>query len=175
MLDGRLTLNASVDATGTPACVIPSDSTGLTQSVEDCMSARFAKERFEDGAPWSASVPVVLRGGVLKLGERKPEAIVIESVETIRMPDAFDVLESLQTELHACVRGVEKGSGLKSLLVAARVGADGRTECVLATSAGVLPASVGDCAAGVLRAAKFPPPKRGSGLVLVPIIVLGGK
>jgi hypothetical protein len=59
------------------------------------------------------------------------------------------------------------------MIVAARVGADGRPQCALAASAGALPPQVGDCAASVLRAAKFPPPKRGSGLVLVPIIVLG--
>lgn len=171
MLDARLTLNASIDATGTPTCVIPSDHTGLTQDVEDCMSARFAKEKFDDGSPWSASVPVVIRAGTLKLGERRSDAVVIASVETIRMPDAFEVVESLETDLQACLRGIEKGSGLKSMLVAARIGADGRAQCALASSPGVLPEGVGACAAGVLRSAKFPPPKRGSGLVLVPILV----
>jgi hypothetical protein len=168
MLDGKLTLNASIDAAGTPTCVIPSDHTGLTQELEDCMSARFAKEKLETGAPWSVSVPIVLRGGTLSLGQPKAGAIAIESVETVRMPDAFDVLEAIEPDLQACVRG----SATRSLLVAARVGADGRPQCALATSRGALPAKVGECAANVLRGAKFPPPKRGSGLVLVPIIVL---
>jgi len=174
MLDGRLTLDASIDATGVPTCVIPSDDRGLTQDVEDCMSARFAKERFGDGAPWSASVPIVVRAGTVTLGERKPASLTIESVETVRMPDAFDVLESLEPALHACVRGADQ-DGLKSMLVAARIGADGRAQCALASSPGVLSPSVRECATGVLRAAKFPPPKRGSGLVLVPILVLGAK
>ena len=168
MTDARVTLNAAIDAAGTPACVIPSDRSGLTQDVEDCMAARLASERFDPGAPWSASVPVVIRGGALKLGERKADAATFESVETIRMPDAFDVLESLQPSLLACLRGA---SGVKSMLVAARVGADGRAVCALATSAGPLLAPARDCAAGVLRSATFPPPKRGSGLVLVPILL----
>jgi hypothetical protein len=133
------------------------------------MAARLASERFDAGAAWSVSVPIVLRGGTLKLGERRVDALTFESVETVRMPDAFDVLESLEPALLACMRG--QGGGAKSMLVAARVGADGRPQCALATSAGPLPAASGDCAAGVLRSAKFPPPKRGAGLVLVPILL----
>ena len=171
MVDGRVTLVASVDATGTPSCVIPSDHTGLTQDVEDCMSARLAAERFDAGPAWSASVPIVLRGGALKLGERKADASVLESVETIRMPDAFDTLDTLEAPLQACLQGVARSGGPKSMVVAARVGADGHPVCALATSAGHLPAAVGACAAGVLRGATFPAPKRGSGLVIVPLLL----
>lgn len=170
MLDGRLTLNASIDASGKATCVIPSDDTGLTQEVEDCMSSRFAKETFESAvAPWSAALPIVVRGGVVQLGDRPPAAIGIESIETYRMPDAFEVLESLVPELEACMNGLDASGGLRSVLVGARVGADGRTQCALASTSGSLPADVGDCAAGVLRGARFPPPKGGCGLVVVPI------
>jgi hypothetical protein len=169
MGDGKLTLNASIDATGKPVCVIPSDHTGVTQEVEDCMSARFAAQQLPAGAPWSASVPVAIRGGAVQPGERASDLASLDSVETFRMPDAFDTLESLEPALEACVRTLPPGSGVKGLLVGARVGADGRAQCALATSRGALPANVADCAAGVLRAAKFPPPKRGAGLVLVPI------
>jgi hypothetical protein len=174
MLDGKLTLNASIGGAGLPTCVIPSETTGVTQDVEDCMSARLGREKFEDGAPWSASVPIAIRGGKLQLGERKSSSVTIDSVETVRMPDAFEVLESLEPGLQACVRPA-KASGVKSMLVAARVGADGRVQCALASSPGVLPPDIGDCAAGVLRSATFPAPKRGSGLVLVPIILLGSR
>ncbi|MDB4938734.1 MAG: hypothetical protein JWP87_5706 [Labilithrix sp.] len=172
MTDGKLTLNASLDAHGKPMCVIPSEHTGLTQEVEDCMSAHFLTTSFDDGAPPAAVVPVVIRAGAVKLGEPTSGAAKIESVETVRMPDAFDVLESLEPELQACVRSIDKSSGLTGLLVGARVGADGRAQCALATSSGPLPPAVSDCAAGVLRGAKFPPPKKGSGVVLVPIGLL---
>ena len=171
MVDGRVTLVASVDASGTPSCVIPSDHQGLTQDVEDCMAARLTTERFDPGPAWSASVPIVLRAGALKLGERKADAAVLESVETIRMPDAFDTLDTLEGPLQACLHGVARSGGPKSMVVAARVGADGRPSCALATSAGNLPAAAGECAASVLRGAKFPAPKRGSGLVIVPLLL----
>jgi hypothetical protein len=175
MTDGKLTLNASIDASGKTTCVIPSDHTGLTQDVEDCMSARFAAETFDAGSAWSAVVPVVLRAGVLRRGESAGDAAVIDSVETVRMPDAFDVLEGLEPALQACMRSTDgrAGAGAHGLLVGARVGADGRPQCALASSTGPLPASVGECASAVLRNAKFPPPKRGSGIVLVPINVVG--
>lgn len=175
MTDGKLTLNASIDASGKTTCVIPSDHTGLTQDVEDCMSTRFAAEKFDEGTAWSAMVPIVLRAGVLHRGENAPDTAVIDSVETVRMPDAFEALEALEPALQACIRSADRSGGLHGLLVGARVGADGRPQCALASSAGALPASVGECASAVLRAAKFPPPKRGSGIVLVPINVVGTK
>ena len=175
MVNGKLTLNASIDASGTPVCVIPSDHTGLTQEVEDCMSARFAAKKLAPGAPWSVSVPVAVRGGAVQLGDRPSDAATIESVETFRMPDAFETLEALEPALQACVRGLGPGSNVKGLLVGARVGADGHPQCALATSRGTLPVTVADCAAGVLRGANFPPPKRGAGLVLVPIGFSGSR
>lgn len=171
MLDGKLTLNASVDASGKPTCVIPSYATGLTHEVEDCMSARFLEGSFAaTGAPWSAALPVVVRQGMVKLDDAAPAATGFESIETYRMPDAFEVLESLVPALQGCMQEAEKSSRLRSVLVGARVGTDGRAQCALATSAS-LPPKVSECAAGVLRGAKFPAPKGGAGLVLVPISV----
>jgi hypothetical protein len=173
MLDGKLTLNASVDASGKATCSIPTDDTGLTQEVEDCMSARLAAQSFDEGAPFSPSVPVVVRAGKVQLGARAAsESFGIESVETHRMPDAFDVIESLSSELAACLHGLDRSSGVRRLMVGARVATDGRAQCALASApAGDLPPAVADCAAGVLRRAKFPPPKGGEGLVLVPLNV----
>lgn len=175
MLDGRLTLHASVDARGKPSCVIPSSDTGLTQEVEDCMSAQLLDTTFTSGqgAPWSAALPIQVRGGVVQLGEPAAGTTGFESIETYRMPDAFEVLESLVPELQACMRGIDRSARLRSVLVGARVATDGRTQCALAASES-LPAQVGECAAGVLRGAKFPPPRGGPGLVLVPI-TLGSK
>jgi hypothetical protein len=168
MADGKLTLNASIDDHGVPGCVIPSDDTGLTQEVEDCMSARLAAERFEPGAPFATAVPVAVRSGSVELGARTSVTVGIESVETHRMPDAFDVLESLVPELQACVRAASspERAGPSSILVGARVKTDGRTECALATPA--IP-DVSACTTRVFLGAKFPPPKGGPGLVLVPI------
>jgi hypothetical protein len=181
MTDGKVTLHASIDGAGKPTCVIPSDHTGLTQDVEDCMTTCFAAETFEAGAPWSATLAIVLRAAKLRRGEpAAADPPVIDSVETVRMPDAFDVLEGLEPALQACLRRsdgdaarVGGGGAVRGMLVGARVGADGRPQCALASSTGPLPAGVGECAAGVLRAAKFPPPRRGSGIVLVPINVVG--
>ena len=174
MTAGKVTLNASIDAAGSTTCVVPSDGTGITQEVSDCMSARLAKEKFDDGPAWTFAVPVVLHAGAVELGERSPDVFGIESIETVRMPDAFDRAESLLPQLEACLRGVDRSGGLHRILVGARVAADGRTECALAISAGALPAKAGDCSAAVLRNATFPPPKRGPGpgLVLVPINLL---
>ncbi len=170
MLDGKLTMNASIDAAGTTTCVIPTDDTGLTQEVEDCMSSRFAAQSFEAGSSWSVSVPIVVRAGKVQLGASGSDALGFESVETHRMPDAFEALEALVPELEACAREIDRSSGVRTMMVGARIAMDGRTQCALASaSSGVLPANAADCAAGVLRSATFPPPKGGPGLVLVPI------
>jgi hypothetical protein len=170
MLDGKLTLNASVDATGRTTCTIPTDDTGLTQEVEDCMSARLTAEKFDPDAMWTAVVPIAVRGGVVGLGERATGTAGIESVETHRMPDAFEVLESLVPELQSCIRELDKSTGVQTIIVGARVGLDGRPTCALASpNAGVLPPKISACATSAFASAKFPPPKGGPGLVLVPI------
>lgn len=176
MLAGKLTLNASIDASGKATCVIPTEDTGLTKEVEDCMSERLAAERFDAGPAWTVAVPVAVRGGKVQLGSRAPESVELGSVETYRMADAFDVLESLVPELQACIRELDRSSGVRSVMVGARVGTDGRTQCALATGAPAdLPAQTSDCTENVLRQARFPPPSGGPGLILVPITVMRGK
>jgi hypothetical protein len=169
MVDGRVTLNATVDASGKPSCAIASGATGLTQEVEDCMAARLGAEMFDEGAPWAAVVPVAVRKNAVQLGERTASQLLVENVETRNMPDAFEALEALVPDLQRCLSAVDRSTGVRNILVAARVGADGRPQCALANSFSALPPQVAECSAGVLRAAKFPPPKRGAGVVLVPI------
>jgi hypothetical protein len=170
MLDGKLTLNASIDRAGKTSCVIPTDDTGLTQEVEDCMSSKLLAAKVGDASTPIVSIPVAVRGGSVGLGERASGSFGIESVETHRMPDAFEVIENVLPEIQVCVREQDRSSGVSSVVVGARVGTDGRTQCALATAtSGALTRKVGDCAANTLRAAKFPPPKGGTGLVLVPI------
>ncbi len=170
MLDGKLTMSATIDAAGRTTCVIPVDDKGLTQEVEDCMSARFAAERFGEGPATTVEVPVVVRGGKVSLGSQTRTEGGLDSVETHRMPDAFEEIETLLPELQTCTRRIDRNSAVRSLVVGARVGTDGRTSCALASGAPTaLPADVADCAADVFRRAKFPPPTGGPGLVLVPI------
>ena len=170
MLDGKLTLVASIDARGKTTCAIPIDDTGLTQEVEDCMSARFTKESFEADLPWAAALPIAVRGGKVVLGAPSSNVMAIESVETHRMPDAFDTLEALVPDLLACARDRDPSAGVRGMIVGARVATDGRTQCAVATAtSGALPAKTSACATGVFERAKFPPPKGGTGLVLVPV------
>ncbi len=176
MLAGKLTLNASIDASGKATCVIPTEDVGLTKEVEDCMSERLAAERFDAGPAWTVAVPVAVRGGKVQLGARAAESAELGSVETYRMADAFDVLESLVPELQSCIRELDRSSGVRSVMVGARVGVDGRTQCALATgSPAILPAQTSECAESALRQARFPPPSGGPGLILVPITVMRGK
>jgi hypothetical protein len=169
MLDGKLTLNASFDASGKATCAIPTEVTGITQEVEDCMSDRLAAASLGSGEPFTEVVPVVLHGGKLGLGERDGSA-TLESVETRRMPDAFDVLESLVPQLERCIHSLDRSSAIRSIVVAANVGSSGKAQCVLASpSSGGLPESVSACARAAFESAKFPPPTRGSGVILVPL------
>jgi len=174
MVDGKLTLNASVEASGKVSCVIPTEDSGLTQEVEDCMSAQLAETQLAaSNEPWSIAMPVVVKGGAVQPGVAvaAPTTTGIESVETHRMADAFDALEALLPDLQACMRDVDRGtsgtSGPKQIVVGARVGTDGKTSCALAT--GSLPPKVNACATSLLVKTKFPPPKGGPGLILVPI------
>lgn len=69
MLSGRATLDVSIDSSGKAACVVVSDDTGLTQEVEDCMSARMTREAFKsNGSTWSTEIPVVVKDGKVSLG-----------------------------------------------------------------------------------------------------------
>lgn len=174
MLDGRLTMTASIDASGRTACVVPTGVSGLTRDVADCMSARFDAERFGEGPQATASVRVAVRGGKVEPDTRARENNLLESVETYRMPNAFDVLESLVPELQTCVHGLDPASGVRSVLVGARVAPDGRTQCAVASGwPSALPASAEECATRTFRRATFPPPAGGPGIILVPIALVG--
>lgn len=174
MRDGRVTLNASFDAAGKTTCVIPSQDSGLTHEVESCMASAFAKQSFpasDDGRGWNAAVPVVVRAGAVQLGEKVPDWSIGAGPETWHMPDAFEAVEALLPALESCLKGVERARGLRSVMVGARISADGRPECALASASAGIPPAVADCSAAVLRGAKFPPPKGGPGLVVVPLII----
>lgn len=172
MLDGRLTLNASIDASGKAPCVIVTDAMGVTQEVQDCMAERFAAEHF-DGSAALASVRVALAAGKLALGTKAPEASGLQTVETFRMPDAFEVLDSLLPELEGCIRGVDRAGNVRSIVVGARVATSGTTQCALAMSSPEpLPPNAAQCAENVFRRATFPPPAKGPGLILVPMTLV---
>lgn len=168
MRDGRVTLHASVDASGRASCVVPSDAMGITADVQDCMAQRVGSERFTPPGA-SLRVPLALRGGELALAEEKATSLALSSVETRRMPDAFDVLEELLPKMQACVEKSDPAGRPKSLLVAARVASDGRPTCALTATNETSSPALSECTTGVLRTATFPPPKGGPGLVLVPI------
>ena len=160
MADAQITLDASFNARGDATCAIPRDDAGFTQDVADCMAAALGKASVAR-AESVVSMRIVARSSTLSLGPPVAASALLANVETVRMPDAFDVLESLEPALGACVL---RGGGT-SLVVSARVGSTGVPECALATGA----RAAAECAATVLRNAKFPPPKRGSGVVVVPI------
>jgi hypothetical protein len=117
-------------------------------------------------------VPIAVKGGVVELGKRAPTS-EIGSVETHRMDDAFDELEKLTPKLSACTHGMDASHGVDALIVAARVARDGTTQCaVAAPNAGALPPNVAECSIRAFLDAKFPPPKGGPGLILVPISIV---
>src|SRR5688500_3091988 len=97
MLSGRATLDVSIDSTGKPACVVVGDDTGLTQEVEDCMSARMSRETFKsNGATWATEIPILVKDGKVSLGPPATNAPALETVETHGLPDsAHEVVEAL--------------------------------------------------------------------------------
>lgn len=174
MADGKLTLLASIDASGRTTCVVPTDDTGLTQEVEDCMSARLARETYAPGRAWSFELPIAVRSGAVGLGKETtgPE---IEDISAHGLPDAGKVVESLLPRLSECVQPVDKSSGLRVIHIGARVGSDGRVSCAVAASAGAVPEEVRTCSRSTLESAKFNAPKSGAGLVSIPVKILGAK
>jgi hypothetical protein len=177
MGSGKVTLNVAIGRDGNTTCVVPSDDTGLTQEVEDCMGERVARESFKsNGGTWATEIPVIVKGGKLSLGPAVAAAPALETVETHGLPDsAHEVVEALLPELHGCTEGIDKSAGLRVVHVGARVGKDGRVECALASSASPLPAKVRECAAGAIAQARFPAPRSAVGLVSVPVKVLSRK
>ncbi len=174
MADGKLTLLASVDGSGKTTCVVPTDDTGLTQEVEDCMSARLGRETFAPGRSWSFELPVAVRSGAVSLG-KETTGPVIEEVSEHGVPDASKVVERLLPKLSECVQPVEKSSGLRVIHLGARVASDGRVSCTVATGAGTVPEEVRTCSKNTLEAARFGAPKSGAGLVAIPMKILGAR
>jgi len=171
MMSGKVTWLASVDASGRPTCVVPLDDTGLTQEVEDCMSARLERERFTPGAPWSFELPIVASDDGVRLG-RETTGPVIEDVSEHGLPDASEVISSLLPKLTDCVQPLDKSKELRVIHVGARVGADGTVTCALATAtSSSVPEEVRDCTEAVLKEARFKAPRSGVGLVSIPIKV----
>lgn len=173
MTSGRATLDVNIDASGKATCVVVSDDSGLTQEVEDCMSARMSREPYKsNGATWSTEIPVVVKDGKVSLGPPATAAPALETVETHGMPDsAHEVVEALLPKLHQCTVDTEGKSTLRVIHVGARVGKDGRVQCALASSAAPMPSKMRECAASVLAGATFPPPRSAVGLVSVPVKV----
>ncbi len=173
MTSGRVTFHAAVDAAGKTTCVVPSDDTGLTQDVETCMRERLERETYTSSAAhWSAAIPIAVRDGRLELGEVRATPPAIETIESQGLSeDVYDVVESLLPELYACMQGLEKSSALRVVYVGGRVEKSGHVACALASSASALPLERRECLARVLTRARFRPPKKGWGLVSVPLNV----
>ena len=170
MTGGKITMHVSVDAQGHTACVIPSDDSGLTQDVEDCIRTRLDRETYDTRAPWTTELPLTVKGGRVTLRPAGGSAApVLEDVETTGMPDAFGVIESVVPGLQRCFADVDRRGGPNAVYVGARVAKDGSVECALTTSSRPMPAQMRVCAADVLRKARFPEPKTKVGLVSIPI------
>jgi hypothetical protein len=174
MTSGKITYLVSIDASGRTTCVVPSDDTGLTQDVENCMRARLEREVFPRGAKaWSTALPILVRDAELALGEARKAAPSIETVESHGLDeDVYPVVVKLLPELYACVRGIDKSADLRVVYVGGRVDAAGRVACSVTSSAAPIDQEIRDCTSRVLMGAKFRPPKRGYGLVSVPLKVL---
>jgi len=177
MNDGKVTLHAAVDPQGKTTCVVPSDDTGLTQDTETCMRERLEKQSYpRSGGQWSALLPIVVKDSVVALGEPRTKADVFETIESQGLAeDVYDVIDTLLPSLYACVRGVEHAREMRLIYVGGKVAADGHMTCALASSpsASIAP-EVRECTAKVLLGAKFRAPKKGWGLVSVPLNVVGG-
>jgi hypothetical protein len=177
MASGRVTLHASIDRSGKTTCAVPSDDSGLTQDVEDCMRRRLGRESYSrEAAPWSAVLPIVVENGTLGLGKPTSKPL-IETIESHGLAeDMYEVVERILPELRSCISGaVEKSSELRVLYIGAEVGKDGKVVCALASSPSAVPDTVRDCAASTLGKATFKAPKRGYGLISIPLEVLGKK
>lgn len=175
MTSGKVTYHVAASAAGRASCVVPSDDVGLTQEVEDCMRASLEKASYArtEGA-WSQLVPIVVRDSIPQLGEPRTSSPTLETIESHGMSDdIYEVIEGLLPKLYACTKSGPRTAELRTIQVGGVVGADGRVTCALASSPAALSPQIRDCAANVLREGRFAPPKKGSGLVSVPLNVLG--
>lgn len=171
MTSGKITFHAAVDASGKTTCVVPSDDTGLTQDVENCMRARLDKESYaKRDAPWSYALPLVVKDGKLGPGDVRANPPAIETVESHGLAeDVYDVIDALLPQLYECTRTIPRSSDLRVVYVGGRVGSSGIVECALASSSSNIPVDARTCVAKVFGRAKFRAPKKGYGLVSVPL------
>ena len=160
----------TVDAAGKTTCVVPSDDVGLTAEVEDCMRNRLERESYAAiGTPWSTRVAVVVKGGKLALGGPMPQTS-IDTVESRGLAeDVYSVLDDLMPDVKECVRGSGKSVGRRVIVVGARVAKDGAVACAVASSTSPMPDEARACLASVFGRAHFKAPKKGTGLLSVPI------
>jgi hypothetical protein len=173
MTAGRITLHTSVDPSGKTTCDVPSDDSGLTQEVEECMRERVAREAYPpSGGAWTTAIPILVQSATVSFGPA-PAKPLIETVESHGLSEEiYDVVDALIPQLKACTASLEKSSMRRVLYVAGRVGRDGHVECSLASSNSAITVEVRDCAARALARARFKPPKRGYGLISVPIEIV---
>lgn len=177
MTAGKVTFHVSVDPAGKTACVVPSDDTGLTQDVENCMLTRLDKETYaKRDAPWSFALPILIKDGKLAPGEARATPPSIETIESHGLAeDVYEVVDGLLPDLYACLQGIPKSEELRLVYVGARVGAGGQVECALASAPTSIPNETRTCTAKVLGRAKFRAPKKGYGLVSLPLKVMSRK
>lgn len=170
MVDGHIAFVATVDAAGKTTCVVPSDDSGLTADVEDCMRARFERETYNaTGAAWSTRIPVQVKDGKMMLGGPTPQTS-IDTVESRGLAeDVYTVLDDLLPDVKECVRGAGKGAGRRVVIVGARIAKDGAVACAVASSTSPVPDEARGCLANVFGRAHFKAPKKGIGLLSVPI------
>ena len=99
---------------------------------------------------------------------------LIETIESHGLAeDVYDVIGSLLASLKECLRALPPSPELRVVYVGARVGPSGAVECALASSGAAVPADVNDCAVTAISGARFRPPKRGYGLLSIPLEVFG--
>lgn len=176
MTAGKVTYHVAVERDGKASCVVPSDDSGLSNDVEDCMRKRLERETFgPSSAGFTVIVPVVVRDAKVSLG-KVADAPTMEMVESQGLSEEmYDVVESLLPELKSCLAPIDAAAGVRVVYVGGRVGADGRVECAIASAASNVPPTARDCAAKTVSRAKFAPPKHGLGLVSIPIEVVRKK
>jgi hypothetical protein len=173
MTDGRIAFNASIDAGGKTTCVVPSDDSGLTQDVEDCMRERLEREVYPASpSAWSTRMPLAVKAGVVSLGS----TVMQTSIDTIESrglsEDVYTVIDALVPDVKDCVRGSGKSVVRRVVVVGARVAKDGSVACSVASSASSISDDTRGCLATVFSHARFKAPKRGTGLLSLPIEIL---
>ena len=127
----------------------------------------------DDAADLDPTAPYAGFQGKVERTTSAREVSPFDSVETHRMPDAFDALESVVPQLQKCIGAMDRSAGVRSVVIGARVDTSGRTQCAAASGwPEPLPTAAADCATNVFRQTSFPKPSGGPGLILVPIALV---